>query len=526
MVYTAQFDSSVNSYTIKFVDEDGVTVLDKQTLDYGETPEYKGETPTKATTDEYIFTFSGWTPEIEAVTGDAIYTAVYDKKDNSYKITFVNEDGSVLYEETFKYGETPAYGGETPTKASDVQYDYTFAGWDKDFAPVASETTYTATYDKALRSYTITFVWAAGNVSKEYTLEYGSSYRKPANTTDWQTDTDHYTYSWPELPAVVTGEATYTEIETKTSHTMIYTDNIDDVKHTIGCENCPWSQEAEHSWDEGQVTDEANCTEPGSKLYTCADCGGEKTEEIPATGHTEETVPGYAAECLKDGLTDGTKCSVCGEVLVEQVVIPATGHADEDPENGYCDNCGEFICEHKNITTKTKEPTCTEKGEIYSSCDICNSVFETKYVDALGHDEQVETFEATCLEYAYTITTCSRCDELNVKTYIGNTYAEHKWVVIPGKSPTCVSEGYSNYNKCSVCDITSDITKIPVVPHNDVNGDGRCDTCGGEYSGGNRACGCICHKENFIMRIFYAIARLFWKLFKINHSCACGNTHY
>ncbi len=524
--YTAKFESSINSYTVKFVDEDGVTVLDEQILEYGEKPEYKGETPTKATTDEYIYTFIGWTPEIAAVTGDATYTAVYEQKSNSYKVTFKNEDGSVLYEENFKYGETPAYGGETPTKASDVQYDYTFAGWDKAFTAVTGDATYTATYDKALRSYTITFVYAVGNASKEITLEYGSSYRKLPNTLDWQTDTDHYTYSWPELPAIVTGEATYNEIENKTPHTFIYTDDLGDVKHTIGCEYCPWTKEAAHSWDEGNVTDKATCTKPGTRLYTCADCGGEKTEEIAPMGHVTETVPGCAAGCLTDGLTDGTKCSVCDTTLVGQVAIPATGHADEEPVDGYCDNCGEFICEHKDITTKTKEPTCTEKGEIYNSCNTCGTVFETEYVDAIGHDIEVETVEATCIEYAHTITTCSRCDKLNEKAYIGDTYADHKWIVIPGKSPTCVEEGYSSHNKCSVCGLAGEITKVPVVPHNDGNGDGYCDTCGGEYSGGNRACGCICHKDNVIMRIFYAIAKVFWKLFKINYSCACGNTHY
>ncbi len=523
--YTAEYESSVNEYTIKFVDEDGVTVLDEQILEYGETPEYKGEAPTKETTDEYIYTFIGWTPEIAVVTGTATYTAVYEQKSNSYKVTFKNEDGSVLYEENFKYGETPVYGGETPTKASDVQYDYTFAGWDKAFEAVTSDDTYTATYDKALRSYTITFVYAAGT-SKEITLEYGSSYRKLPNTLDWQTDADHYTYSWPELPATVTGDATYTEIESKTPHTVIYADDLDDAKHTIGCEYCPWTKEAAHSWDYGNITDEATCTEAGSMVYTCADCGGEKTEEIPPMGHVTETVPGYAAGCLTDGLTDGTKCSVCDTTLVGQVAIPATGHADEEPVDGYCDNCGEFICEHKDITTKRKDPTCTEKGEIYNSCNTCGTVFETEYIDALGHVIQVETVEATCIEYAHTITTCSKCDMLNEKAYIGDTYADHKWIVVPGKAPTCVEEGYSGHNKCSVCGLEGEITKIPTVSHNDGNGDGHCDICGGEYSSGNRACGCICHKDNFIMRIFYAIAKVFWKLFKINYSCACGNTHY
>ena len=50
------------------------------------------------------------------------------------------------------------------------------------------------------------------------------------------------------------------------------------------------------------------------------------TAIIPAYGHSPEVVPGYAGSCDSNGLTDGLKCSYCGEVLVEQLVIPAVDH--------------------------------------------------------------------------------------------------------------------------------------------------------------------------------------------------------
>lgn len=60
--------------------------------------------------------------------------------------------------------------------------------------------------------------------------------------------------------------------------------------------------------------DEATCTEP----QICTVC-----EEVlvAAKGHTEVVVPGYAPDYGKEGLTDGVKCKVCGEWIIEQETI-------------------------------------------------------------------------------------------------------------------------------------------------------------------------------------------------------------
>ena len=79
--YTATFAATLNKYLITFVDEDGTTVLYEEEVAYGETPVYGGELPTKEEDADYTYTFSGWSPAVEAVSGTATYYATYTAED-------------------------------------------------------------------------------------------------------------------------------------------------------------------------------------------------------------------------------------------------------------------------------------------------------------------------------------------------------------------------------------------------------------------------------------------------------------
>ena len=74
---TAYVDYSLNpkTYTITWKNDDG-SVIDTTTVAYGEVPTHADAT--KDATAQYTYTFAGWTPEIVSVTGDAVYTTVFE----------------------------------------------------------------------------------------------------------------------------------------------------------------------------------------------------------------------------------------------------------------------------------------------------------------------------------------------------------------------------------------------------------------------------------------------------------------
>ena len=65
----------------------------------------------------------------------------------SYTIKFLDEDGSILSEKTYHWGDMVTQP-TAHTKAEDGAYTYTFAGWDKTVMPCQGDATYTATYTR------------------------------------------------------------------------------------------------------------------------------------------------------------------------------------------------------------------------------------------------------------------------------------------------------------------------------------------------------------------------------------------
>ncbi|MBQ7379276.1 MAG: leucine-rich repeat protein [Clostridia bacterium] len=93
----------------------------------------------------------------------------------------------------------------------------------------------------------------------------------------------------------------------------------------------------DHAFGDWMTVKDATCTENGEQQRTC-DCGEVETQSIDALGHTEVIDPAVAPTSTETGLTEGSHCSVCDEVLVAQKVVPKLGHYS-NPE-AYSDDYG------------------------------------------------------------------------------------------------------------------------------------------------------------------------------------------
>ncbi len=214
VVYTATFTESLNSYTVTWKNDDGTELEKDENVPYGTTPTFDGAEPTKPSTAEKNYIFSGWTPEISAVSGDVTYTATFAEVGATYTIIWQNDDGTELEkDENVAYGATPTYDGEAPTKAADTQYTYTFAGWTPAISAVTGNMTYVASYDAVPNTYTVIWVNEDGTeLEKDEAVPYGTipTYE---GATPTKAAANGYTYTfagWDKEVAAITGDTTYT----------------------------------------------------------------------------------------------------------------------------------------------------------------------------------------------------------------------------------------------------------------------------------------------------------------------------
>ena len=127
-----------------------------------------------------------------------------------------------------------------------------------------------------------------------------------------------------------------------------------------------------HEWNDWEVVSAANCTDEGEKIRTCKKCKEVESEIIPAIGHVPSVMPAVNPTCTSTGLSEGSRCSVCGIILTQQSVI----------EKGA----------HQPAVRRISEvpPTCTENGSYVdvTYCSVCNVDLSQNQgvLNAIGHN--------------------------------------------------------------------------------------------------------------------------------------------
>ncbi len=330
-------------------------------------------------------------------------------------------------------------------------------------------------------------------VKAESSTSIKVTWKSVKNAKSYRIDRREYEAKAFKTIATVKG-TTYTDKGLKPATGYYYrvyalkNDIISDSSESIGT----YSKKCTHIYDNGKITTVATCTTDGKKTYTCTVCGSTKIETIPAIGHKSVTDKAQHATCTENGKTEGSHCSVCGEIIKEQEIIQKLGHnyksnatpvtCTTDGIITYtCSTCGDTYNETIPASGHKYEdiaynPTCTEQGYTEHKCSVCGDVYKDDYTDAIGHNyASTITSESTCTTDGVITYTCSLCDDTytEIISATGHNYIEE---VI---NPTEKEQGYTLHT-CTICgdsykDNYTDYKPTGILM-GDINKDGKITT--------------------------------------------------
>ena len=277
---------------------------------------------------------------------------------------------------------------------------------------------------------------------------------------------------------------------------------------------CP-TESGQHTWDDGQVTTAATCTENGVMTYTCTTCSDTKTETIAATGHAYgepvwSWTDGFEATatftCANDAthvenvtaevtsaVTTPAACETtgvrtytakvtfmdkeytssktevipaAGHTLTAVAKVPATCETAGTSAHWKCEVCGKLFSDAEGKTETTLEKlTIPATGHAYGApVWKWNDDFTASATFTCGNDDShVEKVDATVTSEV----TEGSCEVGGTRTYTakvtfeGKEYTDTKTEPVPAKGhtltavaevpATCETAGVRAHWKCEVC---------------------------------------------------------------------------
>jgi hypothetical protein len=228
-------------------------------------------------------------------------------------------------------------------------------------------------------------------------------------------------------------------------------------------------------------------------VETCRICGKRETFHYiyppsPLAEHTPISEPGQSATCTETGLTEGSKCSACGTILIKQEIISALGHSFTN----YISD-GNATCS----TDGTKTAVCDRTG-----CGAMDTLADLGSALVHSFTNHISDGNATCTLDGTKTAVCDRCAQTDTMADIGSTLG-HDWgtwvsngdgththtcsrdsthqdtascnYVDTVTPPTCTETGYMT-STCTMCGYSHKDTPVDALGHDwgawVINGDG------------------------------------------------------
>ena len=189
----------IKKYTVIWENPDWSNLRTDVNVKYWTIPSYGG-IPEKPSDGAYTYEFTGWNPEVSAVTWNITYTAVYTQTPISieYTITFVlwNGEPDILI--------TWAYGAEIKVPANPTREWYTFDGRSEDVPetmPAENKTIYAKWIEKGESKSSWWSSWWGGGWHSDSTDSQTNTHWSADNSEDSDLDGLEIVNYNPDLPA-------------------------------------------------------------------------------------------------------------------------------------------------------------------------------------------------------------------------------------------------------------------------------------------------------------------------------------